>query len=210
MADQSRPIKGVAFDLDFCLYGNNGEVVMSPGTFTSILSLDDSNPASSTNHPTVKGYGKCRLHLTEYEMNHDSVWVYITDSGVATVPFTLTIYPAESTGETNEVVAAIDARLSAEHGDGSWGTSSTLESVFITQDTPDTTGLRLGETTTNGVTPHVMVFVRLASDITNSGTIYSGESDADGKFAVEVPVGQAYSVTFVYPDWTFNSRLVVV
>jgi hypothetical protein len=108
------------------------------------------------------------------------------------------------------IAAAISEVLEDAHGPGSWGYMPPEGSVFITESTLDENGTALGVASTDGPTGHVVVYARLASDVHRTGDVYSSESDIDGKYAVEVPSGQRYRITFVYRDWIFESRVVTV
>lgn len=96
MADLSRPLKNVAFDLGFTLYKSDGTVIANPGTYTKKIWKDGGAAAdiSGSVTETDTTYGVCVVQLSATEMNADRVQVYIKDDTTGCVPFTCTIYPA--------------------------------------------------------------------------------------------------------------------
>lgn len=96
MADQSRAVKGVAFDLYFSLYKTDGTIIPNPGTYTAKIIKNGGTVADCANSVTEVDttYGCLKLTLSATEMNADSVWVQIKDDTTGCVPFCATIYTA--------------------------------------------------------------------------------------------------------------------
>jgi hypothetical protein len=96
MADLSTPLKGVAYDLGFSLYKNDGTVIANPGTYTKKIWKDGGTIADIAGSVTETDttYGTLVVTLSATEMTADRVQVHIKDDTAGCVPFTATLYPA--------------------------------------------------------------------------------------------------------------------
>jgi hypothetical protein len=119
LADNSIPLKGVAFDLGFSLYKSDGSVIADPGTYTKKVWKDGGGPNDITGNVTETDttYGVLVVPLSATEMNADRVQVYVKDDTAGCVPFTATLYPAA----VATVAALLDHAISGHTGAGSVG-----------------------------------------------------------------------------------------
>ncbi|HET6495417.1 MAG TPA: hypothetical protein VFH61_08650 [Thermoleophilia bacterium] len=116
MADQSMPVKGVAFDLYFSIFLTAGTIVADPaGMAARIVNATHTTGAACDNAPTAVDTtgGVCKLTLTAAEMASDYVIVTITATDVGAVSASFTIYPAAAYLPTVVSISALDTLLDA-------------------------------------------------------------------------------------------------
>jgi hypothetical protein len=102
MASQVPPVKGVAFDLYFHMFKNDGTVIANPGGLAGrVANATDSAGAATDNAPSCIDTtgGCCKLILSIAEMDSDWCEVKVTSTDTGAVPFTCTIY---TTGHTDD------------------------------------------------------------------------------------------------------------
>ena len=111
MADQSIPLKGVAYTLSFSLYKADGSIITNPGTMARAISVDggpvDTTPVNAVTEEDTT-YGQLSWVLDAAEMNGDVIWVYCADDTVGCIPFTASIYPSAGAPASAAALAAVD------------------------------------------------------------------------------------------------------
>ena len=108
MADQSRPLKNVAYDLYFSIFKNDGTVIANPGGLAGrIVCEAHTSGAATDNAPTVVDStgGICKLTLAQAEMNSDYVSVKVTSTDVGAVAASFTLFPAAAAEPTVAQIA---------------------------------------------------------------------------------------------------------
>ena len=111
MADQSIPIKNVAFDLYFQIFKSDGTIIANPGGLAGrTVNTTDTTGAATDNSPSVVDStgGWCKLTLSQAEMNSDYVGVTVTSTDSDAVSFSAVIYPAAAALATASALATVD------------------------------------------------------------------------------------------------------
>lgn len=129
MANQSRVLKNVAFDLDFFIYKNDGTIIANPGGLAGrIVCAAHTTGAATDNAPTCidSTGGSCRITLAQAETNSDYVSVKCSSTDSGAVPFTCALYPAAAAEPT---AADINAQCDTAISDAALATAAALAIV---------------------------------------------------------------------------------
>lgn len=113
MADQSRVLKNVAFNLYFHVFKSDGTVIANPGGLAGrIVCAAHTAGAATDAAPSCVDTtgGACLVVLSQAEMNSDYVEVKATSTDTGAVPFTCTLYPTP-VGMTGDAYAALALAL---------------------------------------------------------------------------------------------------
>lgn len=195
MASQFAPVRGVAFDLDFTLYKNDGTIIANPGTITKKVGKDGADYADIAGAVTEVNttLGLCRVQLSATEMTADRVAVYIKDDTTGCVATTLVIHTTtlvNSSGNFTGSVASVAADTAA------------AGYVRITQATLGTDGVAMGDLLAG------TVMNAYAVEDTTYGTSLadpdhpSSTADVNGHWFLDVPDADELVVVGRYPNKT--------
>jgi hypothetical protein len=114
MADQSRPLRGVAFTLPFQIFKADGSIIPNPGGLAGRTKNDaDPTGAVMDNAPSVTDTtgGWCEVVVSAAEMTSDTTNVTVTSTDVGALPFSGVIFPAAAQVATAEDVATLATAL---------------------------------------------------------------------------------------------------
>jgi len=95
MADQSVPIRGIAYTVDFVIRKNDGSIIAAPTGLAGRIAKDGAvgaaTAAAPTNYDPVAGFCSCALNIAS--MTADRIALVFTSTSTGAVPTEVYLYP---------------------------------------------------------------------------------------------------------------------